>query len=154
MKKLCCLLLVLATLLSLCACGSAPSPITTEQFTSAMQAKSYQINFPIGFAYLGPGVTGTNASRDGISISFFETGSERIAEDAFLAIMADADSSGLTGFSSSGSADDLRYACFYQSFGDDFFICAYVGNTFMVGYCPPGQMNTVKEIFKSFGYLF
>ena len=146
MKKTLCLILILAVMLALCACGH--SAITPEAFASAMEEKGYEVETADDhFSNGGTGYVAADSSGS-FNVIFGRWDAEDDAVQQYRIVVNNLDTMGGT----STSVNSGSFGCTTRNYDGAFFIVSHVGNTFMFGQTSSDQADAMKDLFKSLGY--
>lgn len=147
MKKVLSILLLLAMILTLCACGHKKT--TCKEFVSLMQSKGYAVEQMNDAPEGGEGYKAHNED-DTFVLYFYETGKEVYAYNAFYNDLDEFESMGGGGSSTRSTSESFGYAS--RRTGDVFKVSSYIESTYLSGYTTPDQADAMKEIFKELGY--
>lgn len=145
MKKLLCVLLLLALTLSLCACGKTPT--TPENFVSVMEGAGYTVEEMTDGPEGSVGYGASNADQSFV-LYFYDMGQNRYAVSAYNYDLNKYETMG--GSSTKISAGN--YGCITKTVDGMFYMSAFIDDTYLYGTCFADDAATMKDLFKTLGY--
>ena len=147
MKKTICVLLMLALLAGLCACGR--SPADGGQFVSAAEDLGLEAERLDSEGMNGVrGRWGAHNDDNSFTVFFYETDTALDAQRAFTRMNANLDA--LSGVTSSVRTNG--FARISKTVGDAYYSYAYCGATYLYGETTKDRAGEMKALFKTLGY--
>ena len=145
MKKTLCIVMLLAMVFALCACGHTAT--TTDNFISVMESKGFIVEPMEDAPDGGEGYIAYTNDFDFV-VMFYRLTSAEQANNAYQNDVAILDTMGGT----STSVNAGSFGCTTRNADGVFYITSHVDNTYMYGKTSSDQASAMKELFEFFDY--